>query len=133
DPVRRGRFGEGAVEVVAIDAPSVRSDEEEIEIAVVVEVDEHAAPRTAHVAEAGLGRDVGEGAAARVVEEVAASVATDGEQVEPAVVVEVGEGGERRTARQHDAGGLWRLAQKAGAHAVEMQRRLPLVGGPGRD
>ena len=84
-----------------------------------------------HVGDAGLGRDVGEGPVARVAEQVAAPVAADGEQVEPAVVVEIGEGGERRATRQDDARGLRRLAEEAGPHAVEVQRGLPLLGRPG--
>src|SRR6185369_10171282 len=90
DAIRRGRFGEGAVDVVAVDRAPARPDEEKIEIADMVEIDEGAALGTGHVGDARPRGDVGEGAVAGIAEQVAAPITADGEQVEPAVVVDVG-------------------------------------------
>ena len=91
DPVGVREHRERAVEVVSIDAERPSAHQEEIEIAVVIEVDEQWLPRAGHFAHARGGGHILEPLAFAIVQQVAVTVSADCKHVEPAVVVVVGE------------------------------------------
>ena len=90
----------------------------------MIQVDEVRLARAPHVGDRRLWRDVRERAVAAVAEQVAPAFGTDGEQVEPAVVVEVGEGGERGALREGETRSLGRVLRHASLHAIQSHVRL---------
>ena len=76
------------------------SDEKEVQIAIVIEVDEKRFARALDVGNSSLRRHVGERPVAVVAEQVAASFAADCEQIQPAIVVVVREGRVRCALRK---------------------------------
>ena len=98
----------------------------------MVQVDEDALPRAVHVADAGLGRHVLEGAIATIAEKMATPVPVDHEQIEPSVVVIVGERRVRRAGGKRDARRAGDVAGEATAQAKEVRNRPPLLRGPDR-
>ena len=97
---RRRRISERAVEVVAIDSALARTDEEEVEVAVVIQVREERLSRAMDVADACLGRNVDKGAIAIVAEQVTTPFGAYDEEVHPSIVVVVDERGERGAVGQ---------------------------------
>ena len=96
----------------------------------MIEIDEQRLARAADVGDAGRGRHVLERAAPRVAQQVAASVAADDEQVEPAVVVDVGNGRRRRRPGSARPVLVGDVRATAALHEVEPCHEPPLGGRP---
>src|ERR1700680_946480 len=86
-------LGESPIEIVAVHGALSVSDEKEVQVSVVVEVREDRLPRSPDVSNSGFGRHIHESAVAPIAEQVTASLTTDEEKVQPAIVVVVRECG----------------------------------------
>ena len=119
DPVSVGSQGEGAIEVVAIDRERVPADEQQVQIAVVIEIDEQRAPGTVDVSHMRGCGDILKLPPFAVVQQVAAAVGSDHEQIEPAVVVVVRECRAHRAGRKREGDPLAGIRDKALPERVE--------------
>ena len=124
---------ERAVEIVAVHAVHHASipNHEQIEIAIVIEVDERGRVRPPDVGDARTRSDILERAASRVAEQIAVCIAADGEEVKPAIVVEVGEGRVDGTGGKGggDARSFGDVHDVSALNAVQTRHRPPLIGG----
>src|SRR5690349_18464127 len=129
---RRG-VSECAIEIVAIDRPLAVANEEEIEIAIVIEIDEDRFARAVHVGDPRPRRHVLERPIPPIAEQMTTTLAADCEKIEPAVVVVVDKGGEGSAVRERDAGCARDVTRESAAHAKEMRYGFPLLRGPDGD
>ena len=127
------RVGESAVEIIAVQRALLRADEQQIEVTVVIEVGEERLPCTMNVAHTSLFGQLDKCPVATVAEQVPASVAAYREEVEPAVVVVVGERGICRTLGKRDPGVRSDITNDSALHSVEVRDRSRRCGRPGGD
>ena len=96
------RVRECTVEVVAIGGERSSAHEEQVEIAVVVEIDKDRAPGAIDVAHTGGNSHIVEPLAVAIMQQVAATIGADRKEVEPAIIVVVDEGRDDRAGGKRD-------------------------------
>ncbi len=128
-------LGEGPppVEIVAVHGALTVSDEKEVQVAVVIEVDEERLARSLDVSNSGFRRHLHKRPVAAVAEQVTASLTTDDEEVQPAIVVVVREGGVCGTLRKGDARALGSVSNESALNTIEMCDGSPQCRRPHRD
>ena len=120
DPIGVRERGERPVEVVAIHGERSTANQHQIEIAVMIDVDEHRAASAIHVAQAGGLSDILEPLAVAVAQQIAVVVCPNREQVEPAVVVVVGERRRDDPGRQRQRHLVADVGNEAAVHGIEV-------------
>ena len=127
EPQGIGEERKRPIQIVAVGAECAAAHQQQIEVSVVIEIDKQRVPRAGDVADPGLPCHVFEPAAILaldVVQQVSAPIRADCKNVEPTVVVVVGECGEHgaRGQRQRHSGA--HVGKEAALHRVQRHHRL---------
>src|SRR5688572_28673756 len=77
------------IQIIAVDQASFTPGEQEIEIAVVIEIDENRLANAPRIESAGARRDVFERAIGIIAQEPCLSACCYGEEIEPAVIIDI--------------------------------------------
>ena len=98
----------------------------------MIEVDEQRFAGSLDVSNSSFRRHLHEGRVAAVAEQVTASLATDHEEIQPAVVVVVREGGVGGALRKGDVRGRGGVLNESALHSIELRRGFPFYPRPSR-
>ena len=126
------RVGERSVEIVAIHGRRTFSHQQQVEIAIMIEIDENRFAPSLHISNSGLGGHILERPVAAVAEQVTASLATDGKEIQPAIVVVINERRERGAVWQRDLCSFSAVSHESTLNSVEMRNGFSSRGGPRR-
>ena len=96
------------------------SDEKQIQIAIVIQIDEETFTRSFYIADPGFRRNVHKRPAAAIPEQVTAPIATDDEQVQPPNVIEIRESRIRGALWKRCCQAVSSLARQSGLHSIEV-------------
>jgi hypothetical protein len=97
------------------------SDQHEIQVAIVIEIDEDRFARSLRLRNARFRRYVDKRPISTIAKKAAASVTTDDEQIQPTIVVVVRESGKRSALREGDARAYRRVPHESALNAIEIR------------